>query len=360
MEVLGYLHGAIAYGSPEAQTMSQTSSYAKSQDLPLISWGVSWRRVSSISLLSLVCALSLCFSPTQSANATLLRHADRSPAVTQLQQGLTTAGYYHGPITGYYGDLTMAAVRRFQEAQGIIVDGLAGPQTLSALQRVAPGYIFSNQSAASPPSHDSSNPAPIVGTGSLSVGSTGPAVTQLQVQLTQAGYYAGSITDYYGPRTQDAVLRFQQANGLPQTGIADAQTLSVLASVAPNTTANTTGGADRRPFDISSSQSSRFQPNGISPGSQNSGVASFNTGVGTFAGQTSPGTLLYRGDRGPAVRQLQESLGQIGVYRGPVTGYYGSLTENAVYRFQQLNKVEPTGVAGPVTQQLIQENMQPI
>lgn len=312
-------------------------------------------------------ALTIGLSSTESASATLLRHADRSPAVTQLQQGLTAAGYYQGPVTGYYGDLTQAAVRRFQQAQGLIVDGIAGPQTLAALQRVAPGYQFFTQSTTPQPSPSPSNPTvtpPVnIPAEGLSIGSTGTAVTQLQVQLTQAGYYAGPITDYFGPRTQDAVLRFQQARGLPQTGVADSQTLRALANVAPMPTAST---PNRRPFEVTPSQPGGSTGVGnpssaARPGAPSSGVASFNpAGTGSLADSAPVGTLLYRGDRGPEVRQLQESLTQLGVYRGPITGYYGSLTENAVYRFQQLNKIEPTGVAGPVTRQQIQSSIQPI
>jgi len=351
MEVLGYLHGAIAYEIPETQDKSQGSSDVLFSTIP-------WQRVSAISLLSLACIFSLSFAPGESAEAALLRHADRSPAVTQLQQGLTVVGCYNGPITGYYGDLTLAAVRQFQQSQGLIVDGIAGPQTLAALQQAAPGYTFSTQSNDSYPATPSTRPSttPIPANG-LSVGSTGVAVTRLQVQLTQAGFYDGPITEYFGPRTQDAVLRFQQANGLPATGVADAQTLTALSQVAP--IASTDGTTDGRPFEVNPSQSASRPNNNRSEAS--SGVSSFNTtGVGSFADTADIGTLLYRGDRGPAVTQLQESLTQIGVYKGPVTGYYGSLTESAVYRFQQLNAVEPTGVAGPVTQQLIESSIQPI
>lgn len=354
MEILGYLHGAIAYESEKVQDASQART--SPTRVFLSTWlSLPWQRISSVSLLSLMWALSMCLSPAEPASAMILRHADRSADVTQLQQGLTQAGFYRGPITGYYGDLTQAAVRQFQQAQGLLVDGIAGPQTLAALQRYVPGVSFSGSSAtaSSNTSINTANPqaAPPVSASGLSVGSRGSMVTQLQVQLTQAGFYDGPITDYFGPRTQDAVLRFQQANGLPQTGVADSATLARLAQSTPSSTTAQSG----RPFDVNSQRNSP---------TTGSGIASFNpqstAGSAVAGGQVSAGVLLYRGDQGPAVTQLQESLRQVGVYRGPITGYYGSLTESAVYRFQQLNQVEPTGVAGPVTQQLIERSAQPI
>ena len=53
--------------------------------------------------------------------------------VTQLQNRLTTDGYYSGPITGYFGSLTMAAVKRYQSAHGLDPLGFVGPATRAAL-----------------------------------------------------------------------------------------------------------------------------------------------------------------------------------------------------------------------------------
>jgi hypothetical protein len=53
--------------------------------------------------------------------------------VTALQQRLTADGLYSGPITGFYGTLTEAAVEKFQSAHGIAVKGYVGPSTRTAL-----------------------------------------------------------------------------------------------------------------------------------------------------------------------------------------------------------------------------------
>jgi peptidoglycan hydrolase-like protein with peptidoglycan-binding domain len=58
---------------------------------------------------------------------------DGSSPVRALQRRLARAGFHPGPIDGLYGPLTDQAVRRFQSAHGLSVDGVAGPQTLTHL-----------------------------------------------------------------------------------------------------------------------------------------------------------------------------------------------------------------------------------
>ncbi len=57
----------------------------------------------------------------------------RSTAVTELQKHLTADGSYAGPVTGYFGALTAAGVKKFQAAHGIEPVGYVGPQTRAAL-----------------------------------------------------------------------------------------------------------------------------------------------------------------------------------------------------------------------------------
>lgn len=52
-----------------------------------------------------------------------------SDAVVELQKNLTSAGVYSGPITGYFGSLTRAAVKKYQEKNGIKSTGYFGPLT---------------------------------------------------------------------------------------------------------------------------------------------------------------------------------------------------------------------------------------
>lgn len=53
--------------------------------------------------------------------------------VKKLQRALRSAGYYSGTVDGYYGEGTVEAVKRYQEAKGLKKDGKAGPATLRYL-----------------------------------------------------------------------------------------------------------------------------------------------------------------------------------------------------------------------------------
>ena len=54
--------------------------------------------------------------------------------VKTLQKNLKTLGYYKsGSVDGSFGPLTQTAVKQFQRAAGITVDGIVGPQTRAAL-----------------------------------------------------------------------------------------------------------------------------------------------------------------------------------------------------------------------------------
>src|SRR5579884_1631733 len=55
--------------------------------------------------------------------------------VRRLQRDLALLGYFHHVVTGVYGPITTAAVRAFQAAEHLRVDGRWGPQSQAALVR---------------------------------------------------------------------------------------------------------------------------------------------------------------------------------------------------------------------------------
>lgn len=69
-----------------------------------------------------------------------------------------------------------------------------------------------------------------------------------------------------------------------------------------------------------------------------------------------PSTTLRRGDSGPAVLELQERLGQLGLYTGTPDGTFGSRTERAVRDFQSYMGIDgdPAGVYGPPTRRALE------
>lgn len=73
-------------------------------------------------------------NPSANARAVLLRTKDSGPLVNQLQTDLANVGLFDGVVDGHYGTDTAAAVRSLQAQQGLIVDGIVGPQTWLALE----------------------------------------------------------------------------------------------------------------------------------------------------------------------------------------------------------------------------------
>lgn len=59
------------------------------------------------------------------------------------------------------------------------------------------------------------------------------------------------------------------------------------------------------------------------------------------------------GSRGKEVEAIQRTLRDWGLFDGPVTGYYGTITQDAVRRFQRYRGLPVTGTAGPQTLKLL-------
>ncbi len=96
--------------------------------------------------LAVVFAVNICLILTvQNASAASYKRGSTGSVVTQIQKKLSAWGYYDGAVDGVYGSRTEAAVRYFQEKNGLTVDGKAGDQTLAAMGITTAGPV---QSAA--------------------------------------------------------------------------------------------------------------------------------------------------------------------------------------------------------------------
>ena len=213
-------------------------------------------------------------------------------------------------------------------------------------------------------------------------GCTGDDVLYLQRWLANLGY---SVTadGNFGEQTRQAVLRFQQNNGLTADGIAGEKTIRRLVSSAavPET------GWQWRTLsygmsgqDVSSLQA-RLQELGYYSGSVTGrflestqeavlwfqrvhgltadGVAGRDTLSLLYSDAACPaGTVpsgsLSEGDRGEAVLRLQTRLYRLNYLpAADIDGYFGSATREAVYAFQENNDLYRTGVADTTTQALL-------
>jgi len=80
-------------------------------------------------------------APTTTAAAkkyiftTNLAIGSRGTAVLELQKRLTTLGFFTGATSNYFGPLTAASVKKFQDARGLPRVGNVGPATRAALNK---------------------------------------------------------------------------------------------------------------------------------------------------------------------------------------------------------------------------------
>jgi murein DD-endopeptidase MepM/ murein hydrolase activator NlpD len=127
--------------------------------------------------------------------------------VAALQAALKSFGLYPVAVDGIRGPFTARGVRRFQRRRGLIVDGVAGPQTRAALGRRG---------------------RPRLGSRVMTQGAFGRDVAALQFLLWRRGYSPGGIDLVFGPATGAAVASFQRAAGLDVDGAAGPATISAL------------------------------------------------------------------------------------------------------------------------------------
>jgi peptidoglycan hydrolase-like protein with peptidoglycan-binding domain len=239
-----------------------------------------------------------------------MNHAD----VIELQNALANKGYFtYERSTGYFGTITEDAVRQFQRSNNLQVDGIAGPQTLSALLAQMGGSAPT--STASSNTSSSSTPPT---TTTLRFGSRGAQVEQLQQKLKDKGFYTYTITGQFGSITETAVRNFQRANNLQVDGIAGPQTLSRLES-APQKATST----------------------------NNNNSVNQERQVQTVGASTS--STLRVGSSGQAVTNLQAQLRSVGLFDREPTGYFGQETATSVRNFQRAQNLVVDGIAGPNT-----------
>ncbi|MEK3797580.1 spore cortex-lytic enzyme [Peribacillus sp. FSL H8-0477] len=84
-----------------------------------------------------VCVVSFCLvtapASKEAFSNQIIQRGAKGDDVIELQARLQNIGYYHGKIDGAYGWGTYWALRNFQEAFGLPIDGLAGESTKKKL-----------------------------------------------------------------------------------------------------------------------------------------------------------------------------------------------------------------------------------
>ncbi|MBQ4075372.1 MAG: peptidoglycan-binding protein [Clostridia bacterium] len=146
-------------------------------------------------------------------------------------------------------------------------------------------------------------------------GMNGQQVRVLQQALKELSFYTGSIDGDFGTGTKNAVISFQNKNGLPATGAADGAMQQLLFEGKPK---NAKGRAAK---------------------------------VKTVS--YLEGAEIASGAQGDAVIRLQLRLKELGYYTSTVDGECGPGTVNAIKKFQKKMGMKQTGKADAQAQALL-------
>lgn len=222
----------------------------------------------------------------------LLATASAEPAgaptdLLAVDHKLYELGYRDSACTGEMTPAVVKALKNFQIANRLPITGEADEATVSLLlggeAKGQEDYLrgLSDEYAAME---------------TLSNGSYGEGVTELQKALRSYGYFSGECDGAYGRATEEAVYRFQFANGLQETGVADRALFLRIYGGEPVTWED-------------------------------------------FLQKS----CASAGESGEHVRRIQLALRYKSCFTGACTGRYGEGTQQAVKRFQAANDLESSG-----------------
>ncbi|MFC8363556.1 peptidoglycan-binding protein [Streptomyces griseorubiginosus] len=233
---------------------------------------------------------------SSSCPANLVQGA-KSGCVTELQRLLIHHGYSID-VDGDFGPGTASAVRSFQSAHGLTVDGQVGTNTKREL------YDTDESPSTGLDLRSASCPANIV------EGQSGGCVATLQSLLNGKGHSL-DVDGSFGPQTLAAVKAFQSASGLSADGEVGPNTKAALYSNIGG------GGGSGAPAPVNLNSSS------------------------------CPNEIL-QGQRSGCVTELQSLLNHHGADLA-VDGDFGPLTSSAVRDFQSEKGLSVDGKVGPNT-----------
>lgn len=247
----------------------------------------------------------------------VMRPGDRGDAIIDLQQRLKDQGYYKGMLDGVYGRGTEQAVRDFQKASGLRVDGKAGANTMAKLMAQPAAGDTAAQTTTAP---------------------FAPIATQAPVFQPEP---LGEATYPYQTTASASVNMRKKAS------ISAARMLTIPAD-ATITVLETSGDF----LKVSYRNYTGYAMSDY-----------INVPEQYLAGKSLPIDLGARQNyevlsvnaTGDKVRTLQLALTELGYYKGTADGSFGAGTLAAVKAFQEKNKLRATGVALPELQQLMYE-----
>ncbi|WP_233254395.1 pullulanase [Salipaludibacillus keqinensis] len=266
--------------------------------------------------------------------------------VRQLKLNLTALGFGNFPAnpSPRYGPVTMRVVSEFQEAHGLVVNGIADPVTLAKIDELTLSVPFKD-------------------------GDEGPAIKLMKQDLTKLGFgnFPANPSERYGPVTEGVVSSFQTYYGLDVTGEADQETLDLISELLTSvyTDGNSAPEIRQLKVDLSALGFGNFPVNpSQNYGPVTMGVVSDFQEANDLAinGIADPVTLAKiaelsmvipyeHGDTGKAIKIMKQHLTLLGFGSFPSdpSELFGPVTSSVVVSFQDYYGLDQTGVADQET-----------
>lgn len=225
---------------------------------------------------------------------------------------------------GIFGTQTEASVKKFQNIFNLTQDGIVGKSTWYRIKNVYNGVKKLADIAAENITFDEVEP---IYPSLLKEGMSGDYIKTLQYYLNIVSYFYPQIPNievdgYFGPKTKEAVIAFQEMFGLVPDGIVGRDTWKAL-SFAYKTSINSIPEEYRSEAEI-----------------------------------VYPGYVLSEGIANDDVKRLQTFLQKISQSYSSIpmvdlSGVFDEKTKEAVTAIQKMYGIPVSGVAGPVTWGLI-------
>ncbi|MBN1776965.1 MAG: peptidoglycan-binding protein [Clostridiales bacterium] len=178
----------------------------------------------SLRSLCFVICVVLCLGIACSASAyNTIYYGSVDDNVLRMQRALQALGYLGASERdGVFGRKTLVAVCWFQADMNMDVDGIPGDETLTKL------YTLYDKAISTSLDTDVSEFQ------RLSFGSKGLLVKYLQSKLGQLGYYSSFVDGFYGVKTKQAVIAYQEASHLFVDGVVNKDTwVSLFGTLDP-------------------------------------------------------------------------------------------------------------------------------
>ncbi len=190
------------------------------------------KRTIKLTMISIILVFSFLIASagTFAASRPVLRKGMSGSAVKALQINLKKLGYFSAAATGYYGSVTVSAVKKFQKKYKLPTTGVVASLTYSKIDALL--------KPKPKPAPVPEKPKPE----GIQKGNSGEEVIRLQSDLKILGYMKVDPTGEFGPITENALMQFQKKYGIEQHGVADEITLAIMSRLLEQQELNSRGG----------------------------------------------------------------------------------------------------------------------